>query len=637
MKQKTIVNSQFSIFKFRAAVVISIVCALSCANAKVLPDTARLIPAETVLLVNIEDFSQLKQQFEKTNIYKLYKDPSMAGFVSALEAKQKAKIRETNNEIAKAIVDAEILPEGRIAFALVLNKQIKDKELPILFITQWGKNLPKIKEAVEKTVQKVIEAGSHRKTEDYRGVSIVTLITERSPVQVKDWRNYTPESNNAPMKTVQPAPAKTSYCFIDDYLIGSDDIEVLKFTIAHIKGASGSTLADDADYTATIAALGPYRDIYLHVNIKQIIKTIIAEDTTGQVQTTTANLGFDNVVSFGSSIGFSRRAGSSCNGKAFLRINGSKKGVCKMLDIESSALRIPRFIPASVYSVTVCNLNIKKFYDELYNILYNFNPMAVAWMYTPILPPSPDGQPGLQLKTDIIDHLGSQIAIAQSINKPISISSSPTETIIALATSNRDALEKSLSLFHNKLLAMNNPDAKRELLGHTIYLVDPRFFPFWGPGRVPMQTSLEADTRQMPKPAFTVTDTHLILGTEPSIEQAIRTLSSKGAVSVESAKWFVSAKQVVPSIVGVVSLQDNAASGEFFWQIIKEAVGKAKASTMSIGPNPASIFTELGVNAGLLPPFDSVKKYFGPSTSYGTSRPEGFFFEFNYLNSTDSD
>ncbi len=37
-------------------------------------------------------------------------------------------------------------------------------------------------------------------------------------------------------------------------------------------------------------------------------------------------------------------------------------------------------------------------------------------------------------------------------------------------------------------------------------------------------------------------------------------------------------------------------------------------------------------NFGLLPEFDTVRKYFGLSASYGISRQDGFFFEFKDIN-----
>jgi len=545
-----------------AAVIISIIWASAPrkASGRVLPKTAGLVPPETVLLVDIDNFSQFKGQFEKTNLYKLYKDPAMAAFVDDLRAKWREKItKELDNEIAKVIVDADVLPQGKVAIALVLNKQAVDANEPIaLSVTQWGENISKIKEAVDKMVKKAIEDGAHRKDEDYRGTGITTIIDQSG--------------------------SRFSHCFIDDCLMGSVNLEVLKFAIAQTAGASSPTLADDADYTATIAALGPYHDIDFYVNIKQIIKTIITEDPTSKARTTMANLGLDNVTSFGCSIGLSKGPGSSCRGKAFLKIEGSKKGICKMLDIESAALRTPRFIPASVYSVTLCNLNIEKAYNELYNILYRYSPQYAAMMHIPLLPPSPDGQPELELKSGIIDHLGSQIIAAQNVHKPSSESSMSAESLVALAVNNRKALEKSMSLLYSMTLAANNAGASRELLGHTIYLIDfSALLPAFSPGKItPMQEPYHPAV-----PGFPFCD-----------------------------------------------LLQNGVPGEFFWRMMKEG-SKSTSSAVSVGPASAKLGPQgIGelVNASLLPEFDAVRKYFGSSTFYGISRPDGFFFEFNYLN-----
>jgi len=81
-------------------------------------------------------------------------------------------------------------------------------------------------------------------------------------------------------------------------------------------------------------------------------------------------------------------------------------------------------------------------------------------------------------------------------------------------------------------------------------------------------------------------------------------------------------------------LQDNAASSELFWWAMKEA-GKAGGTTTPVSPNPLLSSSQMGLdfcNFGVLPEFDAVRKYFGISTFYGISKPDGFFFEFKYLN-----
>ena len=81
-------------------------------QAKILPGTAALIPPETVLLVDIENFSQLKQQFEQTKAYKLYKDASMKAFVEDFKGKLREKIEEKGQYGHHVPETADNVPPG---------------------------------------------------------------------------------------------------------------------------------------------------------------------------------------------------------------------------------------------------------------------------------------------------------------------------------------------------------------------------------------------------------------------------------------------------------------------------------------------------------------------------------------------
>jgi hypothetical protein len=369
------------------------------------------------------------------------------------------------------------------------------------------------------------------------------------------------------------------------------------------------------------------------------------------------NLGLDNVTSFGCAIvpgALPTASGRSSFGKAFLKIKGQKKGITKMLEVESAPLRAPRFIPNSVYSLSFVNLNINNAYSELGKILSSFSPQFAALMYMPLIPSSSQNEPPMQIKAGIVDHLGSQIIIARSINDEVSGAdiTGPRTSLIAIAIENRGALEKSLSLLHSKMLAVNNPDASRQFLGHTIYLLDFQgFMPGMMPGAGrPMQNPNRGQIPKMPKYAFTVTDTHLIFSEESSVERALRTLNSSGTASVGSERWFNVAKSSLPSLVGLVTLQNNTVSGKYFWSgmrnLSKLMKNKDKESNLGIGVGgrasvvPKMLFDQTGADLfdfGLLPEFDVVKKYFGLFTLYGISKSDGFFFEFKHLNPPDID
>ena len=298
--------------------------------------------------------------------------------------------------------------------------------------------------------------------------------------------------------------------------------------------------------------------------------------------------------------------------------------------------------------MSVIHLNIKKAFAELSDILANFSPQMAAMLSMPLVPPSSQGEPPLQLKTGVIDHLGSQIVLAQTVRKPTpdvsgagstAAPAAPTgQALVAIAIDNRNALERSLSVLHSTLIAPNNPDAQRQLLGHTIYSIDlSRFLPFLA------ARARRPDAPEIPPSAFTVTDTHLIFASEAGVERTIRAIAG-GGESIDSTAWFVRAKASIPSAVGLAGLEDSAATSEQLWSVMRESRKESKGADahneFGISMSTGSIFPQVTFSPkgsefcdfSLLPDFEAVRKYFGVSTLYGISRPDGFFFELKYLN-----
>jgi hypothetical protein len=600
-----------------SVVFLSVFVICLSAEAAAVPKAAKLVPPETILLVEAENFSQLQSQFEKTNLYKFYKDAAMAGFVENVKQNiRKEVLKLDENNLARVFYNAGLYPAGRVALALVLDERTKDaNEPPMLIVTQWGDKADKIKDAVKQLVQKNIDKGGRQKpVEDYKGVNIETLIDEQK--------------------------AAISYCFVDDCLLGSPDAEILKFAISHIKGSESPTLADDADYTAGVSATGPYHDVDFFVNIKQFMKMGIAEDSSGETKKYLTGLGLDNVKCLSGSFGIARLSGNGTIGKVLCKIDGDKKGIIKMLDIRSAPVQAPAFVPSSAYSVGLINLDIKEGFNELIKIVSGFSPGAASVFYTPLVPATEEGGPSIELKKDIIDYLGSQIVMAEWPEKSSPEKIISSEGIYAIGVSSRPSLEKTLSLLFNKYIATGNPDAKRELLGHTIYLIDlPNILPGLS-ARRSMIDSADKETSaagEAPKMAFTVTDTHLVIGTEAAVEKTIRTVGNSGAGTVGSEQWFRNAKSVIPSSVGLAAFGNSTNVWEKLWQIFKRA-DSGQQSIIS-GPfgmqtlMPSMSKSDAPFDFKLLPAFETVRKYFGITAAYGISRPDGFYFELQYINS----
>lgn len=605
----------------------SLVLCAGRAGAVTLPESAKLVPPETFVLADISDFSQCRGQFEKTRICQLWKDPAMANFVANFKTKWGQEVQKMDDELARTILDAGVLPQGRLSVAFVLGKQIEEEPMLVL-LAQWGSGLSQIKEAIDKTAAKKVEQGARRTTEDYRDVTITTITQDRK---------IPPRSQPGDGNSIMPAQLQSSsmtFCFVDDCLIASEDIDRVKFVVAQIKGADAASLAADSDYTSATKAVGPYHDIDVYVNLKQIIKLGKVQDTKGVM----TSLGLDNVAAFACSVGLARTPDASSSVKAILMINGPKTGIFKMLDLESNAFRVPRFVYPSSCSVAYANINIPRAFDELAGILNNqaFPPFFNIRNIT-LIPPGSEGQPGIELRRDIIAYLGPRVLLAQNITKPFRKDSENGQSVFAVAVTDHTSLEKSLSIVHNKLLGGSDPASTKTIMGHTIYLLaGDAMPPFFGrPGARPMEQAQEQGPQQQgPKAAFAVTDDYLLFGIESAVEQAIRTLSSDNSVSVNTAKWYIAATSAIPSSAGMASVEDNSTTMELLWYVLKQTPNPADSDSMM--PLDAAMMFWKGpmslVDFSLLPDYDAVKKYFGYSAAYGASRPDGFIFEAKGLN-----
>ena len=205
--------------------------------------------------------------------------------------------------------------------------------------------------------------------------------------------------------------------------------------------------------------------------------------------------------------------------------------------------------------------------------------------------------------------------------------------IFAIETTDHINLEKSLKEVHGKLLAVNEPDSTKELLGHTIYILKMKNLPMFAtrsPGDNPEEPGGDVD---MPNFAFTVLDTHLIIGPEESVENVVRNLNSKEAARLNSTKWFNDAKSNInPSSVGAVIIEDSSATAEVLWWTIKQFAEMAKNVGDSNDNFQDAGFSFLGpIKPQLLPEFETVSKYFGISVLQALSTAEGFNLQYKYM------
>ena len=452
-------------------------------TAKPLPDTAKIIPPETAALINIHDVNSLQLQFQKTNLYKFYKDPAMAAFFKAFKSKWQDKMRESQDEISKMISDVNAFPSGRLAAAVLLNEKTRTTGEPMLLVvSQWGKNVNSVKTAVDKAAKKAVENGARQEKETIRGHEVITITQKEEPAanseipetrynnvpirpSPENFASVEPELNegiaenipseNQPQQDTKSSDTtgdKISFCFVEDVLVISEDIEVLKLVITRIEGGTGQSLADNENYQSAMKAVGPVHDFDIYINLEQIIK-FLSTQQGGMVSSQLASYGIDNVTSLGMAAEIGRASGTPMAIKGLLKINGAKKGVMKFIEPQNASMQLPRFLDTSSSAINFYNISIKNIYDELVKMMNTISPGFAAMMNMPLYQGDENGKGKIELRKDILDYLGPQITLASSIKKPFVAGSDSVKMLTAIAVTDRAALERSLATLHSRVLA----------------------------------------------------------------------------------------------------------------------------------------------------------------------------------------
>ncbi len=593
-----------------AALCLVFVVAAMC-QAGPLPEIDRLLPAETIFVAGTADFSALRSNFEKTDIHKFYKDPAMAPFVESVRERFLKSLKEDSAFERFASADYP-LPQGKAAIAAIMQPASPDGKTPdasTVFICQWGKELSKATDLVEKHMKDIEEKGGKRKREEYRGIQLISVF-EPADEGKKDVKE-------------EPAP-DFLYCFIDDCFIASDRKEDMKFVIAHATDGAGGTLREDADYQAAVKRIGA-SDIIAYVNVRKLIETLIREEPESERFLKAA--GFDKVTGIATGLKAAPDAGSSIAVKGYIRTSGTKQGILRILDMSPASPVVPDFVAGDTCSLAAINLDLSAAYDEIFRIANSIEPQAAAAMGSPLTAPTPDGRPGVDLKKDILAYLRPGLWSVDVPRKGAGADQTEILSIAAVAITDRSKLEQSLSRIHGQYFG-SDKELKREFLGHVIYTISfgMPYEETEGPGD---DTAAGEPSASMPSPtAFTVTDSHLLFGDVKLIEDAIRAMKDKTASRLPAAKWYRKAAAATASPAGSTAVMDLGAYGQYLWKMVKSADADSQMGFVAEDFKEHADFSKL-------PEFDAVKKYFGIIVSQFFSQPDGFTFEYRMLSAAE--
>jgi hypothetical protein len=597
-------------------------------------ESAKMLPDDTMIMVSVESVNGLRAALEKTSLYGLYKDPAMQQFVTDSEKKirelidttlkdfwQKMKIENPPEQIP--------IPEGRLVLGISLFKPpiVVDANaeesgsggpgVRFTVLADMGSRVEQARKMILSLTTSATNAGSTVAKKDVGGLELNVIVPE--------------DGANEP--TVY-------YGLKDNWLVlVGDTTKELTFAESIVKRMGRSlpgSMADKAGLKSAAKTLGDSQ-LFVFVNA-DAIKSFAASmaPDKAQVDRIIQALGLQNVTGLSTSIQIAGQKNQEGVSKMLIGIDGPKTGIPALLGDASGPLKLnSRLLPRDAVGFLCANYEPTKIFDAIGKIAQNvafvdLNMLVQSGMAATV---GEGGQPAVQLRDDVLAQMTAPLLFTWQMEKPYTFNSM-TRFLVGLSVKDAARLDGAIGRIHQAFLGFQ-PDSKRELLNHTLYLLPSR-----GPGA---QSENETGDSQVAAAAakenamaFSVAGDALVFGQVDEVEQAIRNQQTEPQDSLLTDPMFRYAKDSLPSQACLFLYQNNRLNTETTWAAIKQLgkdlakQGENASQEEQQSWNPMMMAMQkikAYVDLNKLPEFKAVEKYWGASVGYMQSRPEGLYWE----------
>ncbi len=588
---------------------------------------ASLLPAETVFYVTVPNVSDARRKLEETSLGGLYVDPAMQSFI---EPAEKAVVKELKRLAKQLWMEMELpdapetfpCPTGRAILALRAGEADGSPEMAI--IAEFGENRDAYRDTYAKLLDQWSDTGGDRRRKDVRGgtIDILTKVT-----------------------TEESGPQERKHCFaeVDDTVLYGDEA-FLEDILALMDGSDLPSLADDENHADTLRTLKGPGECFVYVNSAAVVHMLRNEFGSklpdGQFEKMIHNLGLTNITGAGVAMEVVPDGAVDFRLRGLLAIDGTPRGVPALLTPADIPTTPPTTVTKGVATFSVLNYDLAAIYDNALWIAMAATGqpvgMIVQSMMTATAQNDPAGRPPVNLRDDVLAQITGPIVVWSTLTPPHTDPANAGTAAIA-SVGDEARIDEALSRLHETFVARGRPDMRRELLDTTMYLLTGMFG----------AEDPDADTGAV---AVAVAGDNLILSGESVVAQAIRDLRRSDLESIESDPTYRYAARYLPAQAGVWTYENTQLKTKAAWTLLKHEAANSLFNPQRPKSDDDTARIDVGIgysrrqgvispmenimedfqeycDFNLLPEFEGVKKYFGPSVSYLRQTEKGLYFE----------
>lgn len=617
---------------------------LICAAAAPVPPVEKLLPDDTLAVVTAPDFPKLQALLRQAPLRQLWNDPAMKPFRDKFIAKwQDEIVKPLERDLDLRFADFAGLPQGQFTVAFTQDSWDgkSDAEPAFLLLLDAKEKSGQLRTNLVDIRKKWVDAGKTLRTEKIRDVefAILTLTTNDTPKTLKKFlAPATPPAEGESGAVKQPE--KKSELAIGQWeslLIIGSSLKPVEKVVAHVTGGAAPALAEVATFEAD--RLAQFRDapLYAWVNVKLIVEVfnkvpvakpspVAGEAPPVEIKTLLAACGFAGVRTLAGSYrdtGDGTMLQLTCAAPA-----GERTGLFKMLAAEARDAAPPPFVPADAVKFQRVRLDCPKVWAAFEKMLGDISPSWARVLNDLVTDANKEGRKrdaGFDVNRDIIANLGDDLMWWRKPPRGNTLDqlNNPPGALL-LSSPNAEKLALSLRSFFAAVMPQASQPQEREFLGRKIYSATP---PLFAP----------PESAKAPPPVVHYAASGGYVGFSQDVallEEWLRSGENPPKPLRDAAGLTDAIQKAGGAGGGWLAYESQAELARAMFETLKKDAGAATnaiaggalAGSVNLPAEGRGLLDWLDFS--LLPPWESVARYFHFTVTTGSANAEGLTYRY---------
>lgn len=600
------------------------------------PPAPKLLPADTVAVLNVPDWQQAAAFYRNSSMSRFWHDPAMKAVKDKFDKKLADEvIAPMEKSLGVKLADYAGLAQGQVTLALTRTPAAGitgGEPFGWLLILDSGAQKERLGKLLADARKRWVDSGRKVRVEKLRGAEFTTITLTAEDMKQLGGKKSGGSSGAAPDPDEPPAPAKDTEITIgqsDSLLLAGSSAKDIEQVLARQGGSVTSSLAENAEYEAIGGGVRASR-LHVWVNMKSVLDQIMKESAGSQESATNPfapdpkrvvdALGLGGLKSLVVALD---ELNEGAQATIFLAApESTRKGLMKILAVPPKDAAPPAFVPADAVKFSRVRLDGRQLWATLETMLMEIQPQLAGMLKMTMEMAGKDKDPNFDLRKMVIDNLGDDIVSYQRpprSAKLADIASPPT--LYLVASPKPEEMIGGLKV----LTAMTGqPDGttEREVAGRKLYSV--KLAPQRGPGGTAQRSFHYSHGRGYVA----------MTSDEAMLEEFLRSTEGGGRALRDTAGLGEGAARIGGMATGWFGFENQTQT----MRLLFEAAKKDPAFADSLFSNPATSALAgpmAGAGGGpgaqikewfdfsLLPPYEQVAKYFHYTVNSVTAQREG--------------